>query len=622
MKNQILHKAIFETILAESDRYGIEIKPEPVGKGVFDGFEIILSNPGSEVCTIGHLLLFSISKEELVKYFFPDVPRKFIRMMFYNDAANNIESLFQNGTRPFYGEPQRVSDVKCSKSRLFTILYAEGENPDGIFFGAVPSDRHRIFCTRFILEDEIFRAECEVGVKISPGEEIHVTTLLLYSGKQLRICLEEFSSLFGMPRKCPDLGRNAGWSTWDYYLWQVSESDVIENMNEIRNNRDLRERIKYLVIDDGWQHAYGEWEANYKFPRGMACTASEIKDAGFSPGLWIGPFLQTRQGQIESKHPEMILKDRYTGCPVIADHPDLFILDPTHPGTESFLRETFEKIRSWGYEYVKIDYLFFIFDIVSNRNGRLFDESRTPLEALRHGIEIIREALGDNIVLVGCGGFIPEVGTGLFDSCRASFDIGPYWSNILLISRDLVLKSFFARRTWENDCDFLIVRGKETSDENKINSYENLNFFSPERSFEPFAFRKGSIWQTVGEIRVWATMLIIAGGSLVLADRLKMLNDQAFAIIDKVLKYSSGKPGYPMDLFQPGLPQVWCKEEVDGHRFIAIFNWSDEILDFRVEKALKYLGADHVVEIWSGKKVSAGDDSLRIPPRDVFLFHC
>ncbi|MDD5599691.1 MAG: alpha-galactosidase [Victivallaceae bacterium] len=594
----------------------------PGKKNAFDALEINVSNPGIEPIFIDRFPLFRIDKNVFAELFFPVADRENIRMMFYNDSANSVEEFFHNGSRPFLGLPQRDSDVKGSKSRLFTILYGEGNDPNGIFMGAVPVDKNRIFCTRFELTDESFSAECEMGIKILPGERIRLTNLLFYSGRNLRERLEEFTRFFGTSRKCPELGQNAGWSTWDYYLWQVSEPDVMENIEELKKNKNLGDRIKYIVIDDGWQHAYGEWEANYKFPGGMASTAEKIKAVGFTPGIWVGPFMQMCNGQIAAKHPEMIIRDRDTGYPVTVDDgfsAKFCFLDPTHPETISFLKKTFLKIKSWGYRYIKIDFLFFVYDIVTNRNGRLYDETKTPLDAIKNGVEVIRDAIGNDIILVGCGGFIPEVGTGLYDSCRVSFDISSYWSNNLLVCRDLALKSLFARNVWENDYDFLIVRGKETAREKKINVYEDMNFFMPESAYEPFALRKGATIQTAGEARVWASMLTIAGGSLVLGDRLKMLNDAGIAMLEKVLKYSSGRPGYPVDLFKAEMPNVWRKEEADGSVLVAVFNWEDSELDFSADKLLKFVGKENAFEIW-GEKTLSFKNGLKIPPRDVLLF--
>jgi len=621
MKNSIFKSDVL------TQNTDIQLKCTPANQGSLSGYTYAAVNRTQNTIYIGSIVLFSVKKNKIAETFFHIHKKKNIRMMMFNDSANAPEGLFDNGNRPFFGEPELPSDVKGNSSRLYTILYActaesESDLTDGLFLASIPSGSGPICCTRFKTDKKNLSAECEVFLSLPAGASVELCTVFHYHGNEIREKLFEYTGFFGIPRKCPDLGKNPGWSTWDYYLWQVSETDILENITEIHNNTKLKNRIKYIVIDDGWQHAYGEWEPNYKFPQGMAATADKIKAAGFIPGIWIGPFMQMLNGQAAANNPEMIIMDKTTHRPVMIDDgfgSSFCFLDPTHPDSVQFLKETFSKIAGWGYQYIKIDFLFFVYHITAHKNGGLYDPGKTPLDALKSGIETIRQTLGDDIILAGCGGFIPEIGTGLFDSCRVSFDISSYWSNILAISRDLALKSFFANRTWENDYDFLITRGKATSSEKKINIYTDMNFFMPESPYEPFTLRKGPGIQTAGEARVWATMVIIAGGALVLADRIKMLNTAGIRIIEKVLQYASGIPGYPLDLFKPGMPNVWSKKEDNGTVLTAFFNWSDADFVFPQSEIKKYIPAANGYEIWSEATVHLSE-GITIPARDAVIF--
>ena len=49
-----------------------------------------------------------------------------------------------------------------------------------------------------------------------------------------------------------------GWNSWDYYFADVSEQDMIENMEEIRRDPVLREYLRYIVVDMGWEHREGD----------------------------------------------------------------------------------------------------------------------------------------------------------------------------------------------------------------------------------------------------------------------------------------------------------------------------------------------------------------------------
>ena len=51
-----------------------------------------------------------------------------------------------------------------------------------------------------------------------------------------------------------------------------------------------------LQVDDGWQVAAGDWEANAKFPQGMQTLAQQIKATGRRAGIWLAPLVATVDG--------------------------------------------------------------------------------------------------------------------------------------------------------------------------------------------------------------------------------------------------------------------------------------------------------------------------------------
>ncbi|MEG1980031.1 MAG: hypothetical protein RR060_04860, partial [Victivallaceae bacterium] len=72
-----------------------------------------------------------------------------------------------------------------------------------------------------------------------------------------------------------------GWNSWDYYRWTITEDEVLSNAEFIAKDPVLSKYIKRIIIDDGWQYCYGEWEANPLFPSGMEALAKELKKMGF-----------------------------------------------------------------------------------------------------------------------------------------------------------------------------------------------------------------------------------------------------------------------------------------------------------------------------------------------------
>lgn len=584
----------------------------------FLNIRIEIHNKGPQPVLIDRLVFFNIGKK---RYPEPEngkeKSRKSLRMLFYNDAMfKDLKQFFDNGSRPYLSEPESASDVRGNTSRLFTAVY-NPEDGSGLFAAFLP-DNGRIFHNYFQLTETALTGISEIGITIRPKEKIRVGRLLIYVGDRILSLIHKFPDEFGPKRKSPKLVTNAGWNTWDYYLWHISADDVRENMDFIRKDKDLRKRIKYIIVDGGWYHVYSEWQANYRFPGGLPKLAEMIIKSGFIPGIWTGPFLVAKISRVMADKPELIIRNA-NGEPVIIDDgfEQTACLDPSHKDTHVYLHDLFTRLKSYGFRYFKIDFLLWVMLAVA-KGGRLANPQMTALEALQSGLLTIRKAIGNDSVLLGCGGFIPEIGTGIYDACRASLDISSYWSNILTIARDMAIKSIFSGKIWENDFDFLILRSKATSNEKTMNVYKDLRMFVPPKPFQPFTLRTGSYIGNENEIRVWASLIIVSGGSLVLSDRLKALNVKGIKMLKKALENTNDTPGTPLDLLAAGLPRIWFKK--DGNQgLLALFNWTDKKTVITADILEKYgIKVQKAYEIWSEKSRSLS--AVEIGPRDAQLF--
>src|SRR4029078_5357065 len=75
-----------------------------------------------------------------------------------------------------------------------------------------------------------------------------------------------------------------------------------------------------VQIDDGYQADIGDWlSVNEKFPRGMDWLASEITRAGYTPGLWVPPFLLAESSATFAQHPDWVVRGE-DGAPALATH--------------------------------------------------------------------------------------------------------------------------------------------------------------------------------------------------------------------------------------------------------------------------------------------------------------
>ncbi len=256
--------------------------------------------------------------------------------------------------------------------------------------------------------------------------------LLVLTGDDWRRLLIEYAerAAAAMGRPIRSFSRNiVGYSSWYYYYANVTEENVLENLRAL-SRPENREAFSadYLQIDDGYQLHQGDWLSRRAcWPSPLEKTASAIRGGGFQPGIWLMPFLASTASGVYRRHPDWFVKavDRdeplvFSGWSPPPDH--LWAcLDPTIPAVRRHLAEVFKRLYQKGFTFFKLDGLGF-----SLPEGRRHDPDATSVSAYRLGLETIRRAVPDAVIL-GCGApFLPSV--GLIDHCRVSNDTGREWA--------------------------------------------------------------------------------------------------------------------------------------------------------------------------------------------------
>ena len=344
-----------------------------------------------------------------------------------------------------------------------------------------------------------------------------------------------------------------GWCSWYYYFSKVSLADVLENADWLAAHRgeDDFGKVRVIQLDDGWQTAVGDWRGtNEKFPGGLARFADEVRKRGFTPALWVGPFIVENTSALAAEHPDWLVRDE-------ADEPlsplgwrdghRLFILDATRPAVLAHLESLFRDIRALGIDYVKLD---FCSSLCAVPGGRYFDKTATRAQALRRGYEAIRRGFGDDGFILACTTpFAPVV--GIADAMRSSTDITPYWNkpgqhaeapNVPNVCRNVISHAYMNGRLWVNDPDTLIVRDDNTE-------------------------------LTQGEVELWERAVTFAGGSLLLSDRMATLSPERMALVRRALADAGTyRDASPVDRWERTPPTIW-EAEKDGRHARAIFSF-------------------------------------------------
>jgi alpha-galactosidase len=250
------------------------------------------------------------------------------------------------------------------------------------------------------------------------------------------------------------------WCSWYHYFTAVTADDIVENLDAI-GAHGLP--VDVVQIDDGWQTEIGDWLTySEKFPS-FPGLISQIRAAGRRAGIWVAPFLVAARSETAKSHPDWLIRDA-DGEPVDAGYnwdSQLFGLDATHPGVRGYLTESFSRLRALDVDYFKIDFIY-----AGALDGVRHDGS-APLSAYRSGVSLIRDAIGPDAYLLGCGApILPSV--GLVDAMRVSPDVAPHYEprdgdDVSQPSQHGAMLSTVGRafqhgRFWVNDPDCLIAR--------------------------------------------------------------------------------------------------------------------------------------------------------------------
>jgi alpha-galactosidase len=241
-----------------------------------------------------------------------------------------------------------------------------------------------------------------------------------------RAVFERYASYLGKAyglashRKSPRV-----WCSW-YSLYGAIDQPILRQV--FKDLSDLP--FDVLQVDDGWEIAIGDWEPNPKFPTGMKDLADRIKATGRTAGLWLAPLIAVRSSRLFHEHQDWFLHEK-GGRLVSAGFnwgEPVYALDTTHPEARKWLVALMKRVRAWGFDYIKLDFLY-----AGGLPGRR-KEDLPREQAYRSGLKLMREALGKDAYLLACGApILPSL--GLCDALRVGPDVAGEWEN----HRDAVL---------------------------------------------------------------------------------------------------------------------------------------------------------------------------------------
>jgi alpha-galactosidase len=419
------------------------------------------------------------------------------------------------------------------------------------------------------------------GARLDPGASLATDWACLYffhldQPDPLSPYLEAVARQHGLG-PCTERGKAlqraeppVGWCSWyqfstNRFTGALSAQDIRENTSALAEiNGQIPVRL--VQIDDGFENLVGDWsDFKTSFPEGVAPLATEIRAAGFTPGVWLAPFIIDPRSRLAAGHPDWLLRNRF-GRRVNAGYfweRFQYALDLTHPNAVEYAAEVVRTAaHDWGFSYIKLDFLY-----AAALPGRHHDPTRSRAQALRAGLQAIRRAAGDGIFLLGCSCPLgPAI--GLVDAMRIGTDTARAWrpkiiSMVSLVksepdlpatanaNQNLLTRASLHRRWWINDPDCLLIRPGTRL--------------------------------TLAEIQSRASLIALSGGSFLLSDHMPGLPAERLRIAEVLLPLIGLRPQVPDWLDQ--LTPRWMRLDLQGPagpwRLLALFNWSDRDQDVK-----------------------------------------
>lgn len=496
-------------------------------------------------------------------------------------------------------------------SYLYT-LYQHDASEEALFLGALPpwGSCFTIFQTVHQMPHGHgawgFEIQYECQQQLLPGKSLSTSPVMMRYGKvtaDAQPLLNIYADLMKqrLPRK--QKPRATGWNSWDYYLGAIQRKDMDENTRTARQL--FGDQLKYITIDEGYECMWGVWQANWKFPEGLADYCKFVKSQGYKPGIWTAPLMVNAYTPLYRENPDWFISNA-DGSPLwmSLSYGSMAQLDITHPQVREHLRGIYKRLVADGFEYFKCDFTQLCL------NGKKFhDPTVGRADLIRMTFELIRECIGDERYLLSCLAPYESV-IGIADAHRTTNDIHNYWSHVSNNVINMFQNLWMQNTIGNTDPDFVIVRSSQTSDDPLLNRRSTVKPLSVD------GFWLMGPEMTVEQAEVLALAIHLSGGDMILSDALAKLNEKGIDILRHVLEAPrvTDRASW-VNLLSPGselMPVV--QSPIDGGYILGLFNLDDHACVHHV----KLEAGVTVIDFWKGESVDVVEEmTIDLPPRSA-----
>jgi alpha-galactosidase len=404
----------------------------------------------------------------------------------------------------------------------------------------------------------------ELSLPLNPGEEMSSERVMLAAGPDYLGQLRAYGSAIRRlhhARVSSEIPM--GWWSWTAYYAAINEGETLANADWLSQHLNSL-GYNFFQIDEGYQYARGEFvTANAtQFPDGMRFVADHILRDGLTVGLWTAPFEVSTRAWVYEHHKDWLVHNA-KGQPIPLEDvwkqnvDTLYALDTTHPGAQEYLRQTYKTIvREWGVRFIKLDFMD-----TTAIEGFYNRPNTTALEAQRIGLQVIRDAVGGDVILDKDGSPMLNP-VGIVDTGRISADTGHSFLRSKTAAPGIAARFYMNGNFFIDDPDAF----------NVTDTY--LVEHSGERSSHSLATAQTSI-----------ALSAIAGGMYEIGDDLLVLDSEKdrLALVEnrELLNMAkAGRASTPFDLmtYEPedGQPSIFLLRQSPRQSILTVFNWTDQ----------------------------------------------
>jgi len=425
-------------------------------------------------------------------------------------------------------------------------------------------------------EDQI-----ELSLAVEPGADMASERLMLQAGPDYHGQLLAYGdAIRRLHHARVSTETPIGWWSWTAFYASINEGETLVNADwQAEHLKSLG--YKYFQIDEGYQYARGEYTtaSATQFPDGMRFVGHRITGDGLIFGLWTAPFEVTARAWVYEHHKDWLVHNAagepIAGRAVWNQKTDvLYTLDTTHPGAQEYLRQTYKTlVREWGVRFFKFDFMD-----TTAIEGYHYRPNTTALEAQRIGLQIIRDTVGDDVVLDKDGSPMLNP-VGLVDTGRISTDTAHTFQATKRAAPGIAARFYMNRNFFVNDPDA---------------------FNTTPQAFGDHPKRPASLALPAAEASI--ALSAVSGGMYEIGDDMPVLGSEKdrLALVentDLLNMAKIGRASTPLDLltYEPEdeLPSIFFLQESPRQAILTVFNWTETPRSHTLKLADLGLPAEH-----------------------------